>query len=144
MPEILIKGRRIGTDQAPFMVAEAGINHNGEVEKAIEMVRAAKEAGADAIKFQTFRASEFVGDPSITYTYRSQGRDVTESMLAMFQRCELSPDAWFASARSSHASPAGSSFGFCLGPAGGSGTTARDGATGGADATGCGSTGERR
>jgi N,N'-diacetyllegionaminate synthase len=59
-------------------------------------VRAAREAGADAVKFQTFKASEFVGDPKQTYTYRSQGKDVTESMLAMFRRYELPRDAWFA------------------------------------------------
>lgn len=96
MPEILIGGRPVGDDHAPFIIAEAGINHNGEVERALAMVRVAREAGADAIKFQTFCAVEFVGDPAQTYTYRSQGRDVTESMLAMFQRCELPRQAWFA------------------------------------------------
>jgi sialic acid synthase SpsE len=60
------------------------------------MVRTAREAGADAVKFQTFKAEEFVGDPEQTYTYRSQGIDVTESMLAMFRRYELPREAWFA------------------------------------------------
>ncbi len=58
------------------------------------MVRTAREAGADAVKFQTFKASEFVGDPNQLYTYRSKGEQVTESMLAMFQRYELPLDAW--------------------------------------------------
>jgi len=96
MPEIEIAGRSIGAGHPPFVVAEAGINHNGDVGKALAMVRCAREAGADAIKFQTFRAEEFVGDPRQMFTYRSQGREVTEPMLDMFRRCELSREAWVA------------------------------------------------
>lgn len=94
--EVIIGGRHVGNGHPPFIVAEAGINHNGELAKALEMVRVAKAAGVDAIKFQTFKAEEFVGDPAQTYTYRSQGREVTESMLEMFRRYELPREAWFA------------------------------------------------
>lgn len=96
MPEILINNRHIGPGHPPFIIAEAGINHNGELDKALAMVSVAKAAGADAIKFQTFKAEEFVGDPEQTYTYRSQGGEVTESMLTMFRRCELERSSWFA------------------------------------------------
>lgn len=96
MSEIIIAGRPISSAHAPFIVAEAGINHNGDLAKALEMVRVAREAGADAIKFQTFKAEEFVGDPKQSFTYRSQGQEVTESMLAMFRRYELPRNAWFA------------------------------------------------
>jgi len=57
------------------------------------MIEAAKAAGADAVKFQTFKAEEFCGDPNQTFTYQSQGQSVTESMLEMFQRYEFPPEA---------------------------------------------------
>jgi len=94
MKVIVINGRPIGTGHPPFIIAEVGINHNGSLATAIDMIRVAKAAGADAVKFQTFKAAEFVGDPRQTFTYNSQGKDVTESMLAMFQRFELPRQAW--------------------------------------------------
>lgn len=94
MGHIRIGDRTIGGDEPPFVMLEAGLNHNGDLTLAKQMIRVAKQAGADAIKFQTFKASEFVGDPAQTFTYRSQGREVTESMLDMFRRYELSDDQW--------------------------------------------------
>lgn len=96
MPDLCIGRHVIGPGRSPFIIAEAGINHNGEPDKALEMVKVAKAAGADAIKFQTFKADEFVGNASETYTYRSQGREITELMLAMFRRHELPRNAWAA------------------------------------------------
>ena len=81
-------------DKPPFIIAEAGINHNGELEKAYQMIEVAKNAGADCIKFQTFKADEFVGDPDQTYTYLSQGKEITESMLEMFKRYEFKKNDW--------------------------------------------------
>ena len=83
----------IGEDE-PFIVAEAGINHNGEIKKALEMVQVAKAAGAHAIKFQTYKADEIVASPSQLYTYKSQGKTVTEPMLDMFKRYEFSREQW--------------------------------------------------
>lgn len=91
---ITIGKREIGDGREPFVIAEAGINHNGELEKALEMIAVAKEAGADAIKFQTFKAAELVGDPTQMFSYQSQGKPVTESMLEMFRRHELTPADW--------------------------------------------------
>ena len=84
----------IGKEYDPFVVAEVGINHNGEIDKALEMIHVAKTAGCDAVKFQTFKAKEFVNDPTQMFTYQSQGKEVTESMLEMFQRYELAESAW--------------------------------------------------
>lgn len=92
--EIEVGGRRIGIGHPPFLVAEAGINHNGDVSLALAAVRAAKAADCDAIKFGMYKAEEFVGDPDLPVTYLSQGRQVTEPMFDMFKRCELSEDEW--------------------------------------------------
>lgn len=89
-----INNRPIGTDYDPFIILEAGINHNGDIAMAKEMILVAKQSGADAIKFQTFKAEEFVNDATLTYTYKSQGVEVTESMLEMFRRYEFSPSEW--------------------------------------------------
>lgn len=94
MNEIVIDDHRIGSVQPPFIIAEVGINHNGSIEMAKKMIDVAKEAGVDAVKFQTFKATEFCGDPEQTFSYQSQGKTVTESMLAMFQRNEFAPDQW--------------------------------------------------
>jgi N,N'-diacetyllegionaminate synthase len=90
-----ILGQNIGLNNPPYCIAEVGINHNGDFEIAKRMIEVAKLAGADAVKFQTFRAEEFCGDPNQTFTYQSQGQSITESMLDMFQRYEFSPDKWW-------------------------------------------------
>ena len=89
-----IAGRSIGPNDPPYCIAEVGINHNGDLAIAKRMIEAAKAAGADAVKFQTFKAEEFCGDPEQTFTYQSQGETVTESMLAMFKRYEFRPENW--------------------------------------------------
>jgi N-acetylneuraminate synthase/N,N'-diacetyllegionaminate synthase len=86
----------IGPGEAPFTIAEVGINHNGDFERACRMIEVAKASNADAVKFQTFKAVEFCGDPQQQFTYQSQGVSVTESMLAMFQRYEFTREQWFA------------------------------------------------
>lgn len=89
-----ISSARIENNGTPFIILEAGINHNGQLAKAKKMIDAAKTAGADAVKFQTFKAIEFVASADQMFTYQSQGQTVTESMLEMFQRYEFTAQEW--------------------------------------------------
>lgn len=54
-PKILIAGRNIGLDHPPYVIAEMSANHNGNIETAFKLIEAAKQAGADAVKLQTYR-----------------------------------------------------------------------------------------
>ena len=94
MAMIRIGDHAIGSGSPCFLVAEIGINHNGDLELAKKTVAAAARAGADAVKFQNFRTEDFLYDKSLTYTYKSQGRDITESQWDMFKRYEPPPEWW--------------------------------------------------
>ena len=94
MTKIKLNNHLIGHGCQPFIIAEAGINHNGEIANALKMIDVAKTAGVDAIKFQTFEASGIVIDSSLTFTYKSQGKEITESMFEMYKRCEFSKTEW--------------------------------------------------
>ena len=89
-----INGQEIGMNNPPYCIAEVGINHNGSLDQAKKMIEVAKQAGADAVKFQTFKAEEFCGDPNQIFTYKSQGKEVSETMLEMFKRYELPEKDW--------------------------------------------------
>ena len=95
MNKISINDFVIDAESPPFIIAEAGLNHNGKIENALEMIKLAKNSGADAIKFQTFKATEIVSDKSLNFTYKSQGKMITESQLELFKRCELDRDNFF-------------------------------------------------
>ena len=95
MNKIKIGNFTIGQKEEPFIIGEAGINHNGEIKKAFEMIRLAKKSGLNSIKFQTFNADEFITNTSLTCTYFSQGKKITESQYDMFKRCEFSKEEWY-------------------------------------------------
>ena len=54
-PRIFISGRQIASDARPYVIAELSANHNGHIETALKIIEAAKQAGADAVKMQTYR-----------------------------------------------------------------------------------------
>jgi len=60
MSTISINNSKIGRGQPVFLIAEAGINHNGDIAKAHQLIEAAQAAGADAVKFQTFITNEVI------------------------------------------------------------------------------------
>lgn len=78
-----------------YLIAEAGINHNGDVNAAFELIRAAAEAGADAIKFQTFDSEKLVSKNLEKAKYQVNASEKTETQLEMLKRLELPKSCYF-------------------------------------------------
>ena len=94
MRKIKILNKIISHKNSPFLIAEAGINHNGSLRRALKMIDIAKNAGVDAIKFQTYSSDDLISNINTKYKYKSNGKIYIESMHEMFKRCELSKNSW--------------------------------------------------
>jgi len=78
-----------------FIIAEAGVNHNGDLETARQLVDAAVAAGADAVKFQTFKAKNLVTQQAGKAAYQKITTGADENQLAMLKRLELKYELHF-------------------------------------------------
>lgn len=76
-----------------LIIAEAGVNHNGSLQMALDLVDRAADAGADLVKFQTFNAARLVSARAPKAGYQKRTTDVDESQLEMLLRLQLSPEA---------------------------------------------------
>jgi len=89
MDTIEIANQAIGNQHPCFIIAEAGVNHNGRLDTALKLVDAAITAGANAVKFQTFKAEAVVTMVAPKAVYQQQTTGVDESQLAMIKRLQL-------------------------------------------------------
>jgi len=84
----------VGNDQPCFIIAEIGVNYDGDLDLAKVSIDEAVKCGADAVKFQTFHADEFVANNKLKYNYTlADGTKITETQYEMFKRLEL-PHDW--------------------------------------------------
>jgi len=94
--ELKLCGRYVGDNRPCFIIAEAGVNHNGDLDKAKRLVEAAREAGADAVKFQTFRADKLATTDAKKADYQIQTTGPNESQRDMLARLALTEEAHLA------------------------------------------------
>jgi N,N'-diacetyllegionaminate synthase len=85
--DIWIDQKVIGVGSKVFVIAEIGINHDGDVYQAEKLIDAAAEAGADAVKFQSFRVDRLLIPSKARYVQQTEG---LESAYQLLRRCELS------------------------------------------------------
>ena len=75
-----------------FIIAEAGVNHNGSIDLAKKLIDVASDAGADAVKFQTFKAENLVSKSASKAAYQQEATDKEESQYEMIKKLEFDVD----------------------------------------------------
>ena len=75
-----------------YIIAEAGVNHNGDLKMALQLIQEAKKAGADCVKFQTFKAEQIVTQQSPKAKYQLEVTSKSESQFEMLKKLELTLD----------------------------------------------------
>ena len=78
-----------------YIIAEAGVNHNGDPKTAFQLIDAAVDSGVDAVKFQTFTAEKLVTKNAIKADYQYKTTDVDESQFSMLKRLELTHETHY-------------------------------------------------
>lgn len=90
MNEIKIESRQVARGRPTLLVAEIGVNHDGSVTKALELVRIASNCGADAVKLQVFRTTSLLHPSSALAAYQKERMPLAESPVDLLRRYELS------------------------------------------------------
>jgi N-acetylneuraminate synthase len=80
----------MGTEMKTLIIAEAGVNHNGSLDMARQLIDVAADAGADIVKFQTFKADTLVSKSAPKAEYQTRTTDAAESQHEMIRKLELS------------------------------------------------------
>lgn len=91
---IRIGTRTIGPGHPAFVIAEAGVNHNGSPDLAMQLVQAGATAGVDCVKFQTFKAERVATPNAPKAAYQLEVTDPAESQIAMLKALELTESAY--------------------------------------------------
>jgi N,N'-diacetyllegionaminate synthase len=94
MPSFHIGDRPVGPDEPTYVIAEAGSNHNGDIDLAKELIDVAVDAGADAVKFQTFRAEDMYVAESGDAEYLDDDRSLYEIIESMEMPYEWIPEIY--------------------------------------------------
>lgn len=89
MDKIRINNRLIGYGESCFVIAEAGVNHNGSLDLAKKLIDTARDAGADAVKFQTFKSDKLALPDTEKAEYQKKNTGKEENQYQMLKKLEL-------------------------------------------------------